>query len=335
MSETDRKQSSGAAQEKGGFRNIYPPIQPFSTGFLKVDDIHTLYWEQSGNPDGVPILTLHGGPGGGASTVHRRFFDPAHYRVIIFDQRGSGRSQPLGELKENTPEHLISDIEKLRDHLNVKAWHIVGESWGSTLGLAYASRFPGRCLSLILRGIFLLEQYEIDWFTNGMRTIFPEYWDRFATYIPEDERHDLLAAYYKRLTGDDTDQQIEAAVQWAKYENACSTLLPQTERFISNDEKQQARALARLEAHFFMKHVFTPEQSLLNQTRHLKKIPGTIIQGRYDIICPIRTAHRLRKAWPEADYIIVPDGGHSALDPSIRTRLIQATDYARTIKDET
>ena len=327
----DQKKAGSPPVSQPVIRDIYPPIQPYSTGFLAVDDIHTLYWEQSGNPEGVPVLTLHGGPGGGASGVHRRFFDPSHYRIIIFDQRGSGRSQPLGELENNTPEHLINDIETLRKHLKIPSWHIVGESWGSTLGLSYASRYPGRCLSLILRGIFLLEQEEIDWFLHGMRTIFPEYWEKFVAPIPEDERDDLLRAYYKRLTSKDREEQIRASVEWAKYENACSTLLPQGERFVNKEEQEQARALARIEAHYFLKHVVAPENSLLKQTRTLKKIPGTIIQGRYDIICPIKTANELRKAWPEADYIIVPDGGHSALDPSIRTRLIQATDNARTI----
>ena len=316
----------------GGVRHVYPPIQPYSTGFLNVDDIHTLYWEQSGHPDGVPILTLHGGPGGGASTVHRRFFDPEHYRIIIFDQRGSGRSQPLGCLDRNSPDHLISDIEALRKHLNIKKWHIVGESWGSTLGLAYASRYPGRCLSLILRGIFLLEEEEVKWFLQGMQTIFPEYWKRFADFIPEDERDDLLNAYYRRLTSEDPKIQEETGVQWARYENACSTLFPQGERFVSKEDKEQAKALARLEAHYFLNHIYPPEQSLLRSIDQVRKIPGTIIQGRYDIICPIRTAYRLHKAWPEADYVIVPDGGHSALDPSIRTRLIQATDSVKTIK---
>ena len=321
-----------ASRTKSSIEDIYPPLQPYSTGFLNVDDIHTLYWEQSGNPDGVPALTLHGGPGGGASPVHRRFFDPEHYRIIIFDQRGSGRSQPLGELENNTPDHLISDIELLREHLKVKSWHIVGESWGATLALAYATRYPGRCISLILRGIFLLEQEEIDWFVNGMRTIFPEYWERFANFIPPQERDDLLKAYHKRLISNDIEDQYDAAIEWARYENACSTLLPQGEKVIRKEDKTQARALARLETHFFTNHVFGETNTLLNHVHTLKKIPGVIIQGRYDIICPIRTAYRLRKAWPEADFIVVPDGGHSALDPSIRNRLIQATNNARTIQ---
>lgn len=314
-------------------KDIYPLIHPYSTGFLNVDDIHTLYWEQSGNPEGVPVLVLHGGPGGGASRTHRRFFDPEHYRIIIFDQRGSGRSQPLGEIKNNTPESLIGDIEKLRHYLNVETWHIVGESWGSTLGLSYAAKYPARCKSLILRGIFLLEQAEIDWFIYNMRHIFPEYWDAFAHHLPREEREDILKAYYKRLTCGDLQTELEAGAQWARYENACSTLLPQDQSFLAKEDREQARALARIEAHYFTHHVFAEQDSLLHHIDLMRKIPGTIIQGRYDIICPIKTAYALHKAWPEADYIVVPDGGHSALDPAIRARLIQATDNARTLKD--
>lgn len=315
-----------------GMRDLYPPIEPYSNGFLSVDDVHMLYWEQSGNPDGVPVLVLHGGPGGGASPIHRRFFDPDYYRIVIFDQRGSGRSQPLGELTNNSPAHLIADIEILRDHLQVPYWHVVGESWGSTLGLAYAAQYPAYCLSLILRGIFLFEQEEIDWFIYGMQTIFPEYWERFAHFIPKAERQDLLHAYYDRLVNQDQESQQKAALEWARYEKFCSTLLPQGEKPIREEEKIQSKALARIEAHYFLNHVFGAKESLLTQTARLKKIPGTIIQGRYDIICPISAAHRLSKAWPEADFIVVPDGGHSALDPAIRTRLIQATDNARTIR---
>lgn len=320
-----------ATSNAAGRHDLYPPASPFSSGFLNVDALHSLYWEQSGNPDGVPIVVLHGGPGGGASTVHRRLFDPAHYRIIIFDQRGSGRSTPLGCLQDNTPDLLRSDMEMLRKHLRIKKWHIIGESWGSTLALLYASKHPDRCISLILRGIFLMEQDEIDWFLYGTQRIFPDYWDQFTRHIPANERADLLNAYYNRLVSQDTQTQLNAGIQWALYENACSTLLPRHGNFLQKDKQAQALALARIEAHYFKHHIVAKENSILTKIEPLRQIPSVIIQGRYDIICPIKTAYRLSQAWPEADFVIVPDGGHSALDPAIRSRIIQATNNARTI----
>lgn len=306
--------------------DLFPAITPYSSGFLEVDDIHTLYWEQSGNPDGVPILFLHGGPGAGATPVHRRFFDPDHYRIIVFDQRGSGRSHPLGSLEDNTTAHLVSDIEALRAHLSIDRWHIFGGSWGSTLSLAYASAHPARCMSLILRGIFLCEQEEIDWFLYGMRNIFPEAWEQFAGFLPEDQQDDLLSGYYTILTGDDADRQMEAAIRWSLYEGACASLLPNFETITTDEQKSHALALARIEAHYFVHEVIRPEQSLLSRIDVIRNIPATIIHGRYDVICPIRTAHRLHQLWPEAEYVVVPDAGHSALDPALRSRLIEATE---------
>ncbi|GJL84545.1 MAG: proline iminopeptidase [Micavibrio sp.] len=311
--------------------DLFPPLTPYSSGFLGADKTHNLYWEQSGNPDGVPVLLIHGGPGAGATPTHRRFFDPDHYRIIIFDQRGAGRSTPLGELENNTTENLIHDIEALRKHLHVERWHLFGGSWGSTLAMLYAIRYPQQCISLILRGVFLCEQEEIDWFLYGMKTIFPEAWEQFAGFLPEEEQHDLLSGYYRRLTGGDRSIQLGAAIRWSLYEGACSSLLPNYETISTIEQKQHALALARIEAHFFMREIIPPEKSILTQLDNLRKVPATIIQGRYDIICPIRSAYKLHHLWPEADYVVVPDAGHSALDPPIRSQLIQALENAKNI----
>ncbi len=312
--------------------DLFPPTTPYSSGFLNVDSIHNLYWEQSGNPDGIPIILLHGGPGAGATPIHRRFFDPDFYRIVIFDQRGSGRSHPIGCTENNSTEHLVDDIETLRNHLNIKKWHIFGGSWGSTLALSYAIEHKNKCLSLILRGIFLCEQEEIDWFLYGMKTIFPEAWEQFVGFIPENEQGDLLNAYYKRLTNEnDRKTQINAAVHWSLYEGACSSLMPNYETITTDEQKQRALALAKIEAHYFKNEVFSKEKSLLNHIESLRSIPTTIIQGRYDVICPIKTANKLHQLWPEADYIVVPDAGHSALDAPLRSRLVEATESAKTI----
>ena len=311
--------------------DLFPPISPYSTGFIEVNDIHSLYWEQSGNPDGIPILLLHGGPGAGATSTHRRFFDPDHYRIIIFDQRGAGRSTPLGCLEDNTLKELLSDMETLRKHLNIDRWHLFGGSWGSTLALAYAQLYPQNCISMILRGIFLMEQTEIDWFLYGMKMIFPEAWEQFAAVIPEEQHDDLLRAFHEKLTCPDDKAQMDAAIAWSLYEGACSSLLPNYETITTEEQKRHALALARIESHYFINEVIPPENSLLLGIDKIRHIPATIIHGRYDSICPIYTAYALHMVWPEADYIVVPDGGHSALDPAIRSRLIEATENARTI----
>lgn len=313
--------------------DLFPPTMPYSSGFLPVDDTHELYWEQSGNPDGVPILLLHGGPGAGASPIHRRFFDPDFFRIIIFDQRGAGRSHPLGCVENNTTQHLIDDIEKLRKHLNITGWHIFGGSWGSTLALLYASQHKKRCLSLILRGIFLCEKEEIDWFLYGMQNIFPEAWEQFSSLIPEAEQKDLLGAYYKRLTNDkDPETQIKAAVRWSLYEGACSSLMPNYETITTDEQKRHALALAKIEAHYFSHEQIPATSSIVKKIDILREIPTTIVQGRYDIICPIKTANKLHQLWPEADYIVVPDAGHSALDAPLRSRLIEAVESIKAIK---
>lgn len=313
-------------------RELYAPITPYSQGFLSVDDVHTIYWEQSGNPDGIPILTVHGGPGAGATSLHRRFFDPEVYRIIIFDQRGAGRSHPLGNLTGNTLDDLVNDMEKLRLHLKVRRWHLFGGSWGSTLSLAYAIRHPELCSSLIMRSIFLMEQFEIDWYMDGMKTIFPEAWEAFAEPIPEEERGDLLKAYHSRLTSSDDKLAIEAALLWNAYETTCSSFFPQQETIVSDDQRYYALAMAKIEAHYFQTQIIPPGRSLLTQIDKIRHIPGSIIHGRYDIICPMLSAQKLHAAWPEADYVIVPDAGHSFLDPTLRSRLIEATDNARTLK---
>ena len=311
--------------------DLFPPLSPYSSGFLSVDDLHTLYWEQSGNPEGTPIVLLHGGPGAGATPMHRQFFDPDHYRIVIFDQRGAGRSTPLGCIENNTLPLLVQDIETLRQHLNIERWHVFGGSWGSTLGIAYAQAHPERCISMILRGIFMLEQNEIDWFLYGMRSLFPEAWEQFSSLLPEDQQYDLLEGYYERLTEGTPEQQIEAAIRWTLYEGACSSLLPNYETITTPEQKNHALALARMEAHYFRNNLISIDQSLFNNIDRLRSIPATIVHGRYDVICPIQTAHRLHQLWPEADYVIVPDGGHSALDPAVRSRLIEAVEHAKTL----
>lgn len=311
--------------------DLFPPITPYSSGFLAADELHNLYWEQSGNPDGIPVVLLHGGPGAGATPTHRRFFDPDHYRIIIFDQRGCGRSHPLGCLEKNTTQNLIEDIERLRKHLNISRWHVFGGSWGSTLGMLYAARYPERCISMILRGIFLCEAAEIDWFLYGMRKIFPEAWEQFTNFLTPWEQKNILATYYTRLTGSDMEAKMEAAIRWSLYEGACSSLMPNYETITTEDQKQQALAMARIEAHYFLHEVIPLKESLLTQIDKLRTIPTIIVQGRYDMICPIDVAYRLHQAWPEADYVVVADAGHSALDPPLRSRLIEATENFKSL----
>ncbi len=305
--------------------DLFPPIEPYETGRLEVDGRHGLYWEQSGNPRGQPTVFLHGGPGAGASPGHRRFFDPEHYRIVIFDQRGAGRSTPLGELADNTTGHLIGDLEVLRAHLGIERWQVFGGSWGSTLALAYTQIHPERVTGLVLRGIFLCRDREIDWFLYGMRAFFPEVWRAFAGFLPEAERGDLLANYHRRLIDPDPAVHQPAARAWSTYEGACSTLMPSPETVASFAEDRVALGLARIEAHYFVNHIFLPENALLERVGRLAGIPAIIVQGRYDIVCPITTADELHQAWPEATYRVVPDAGHSAMEPGIRKALVAAT----------
>lgn len=305
---------------------LFNPIEPYASGMLPLDGVHSMYWEQSGRPDGQPVVFVHGGPGAGASPVHRRFFDPDHYRIVVFDQRGAGRSKPLGELRDNTTPHLVADMEALRAHLEIDSWSVFGGSWGSTLALAYAEAHPDRCLSLILRGIFLCRKSEIDWFLYGLRTVFPEPWRRFAGFLPEEERGDLMVNYHRRLIDPDPAVHMPAARSWSTYEGACSTLLPSPETVAAFGEDRVALGLARIEAHYFMHDIFLPENALLDNIGAIRAIPAAIVQGRYDMVCPIVTADELARAWPEADYRIVPDAGHSALEPGLQAELIAAVE---------
>jgi proline iminopeptidase len=314
-------------------KELFPPLEPHTKGTLKVDDIHTLYWEECGNPEGVPVVFLHGGPGAGATPTHRRFFDPADWRIIIFDQRGAGRSQPLGETRNNTTELLIQDIENLRQHRNVERWHVFGGSWGSTLAIAYAEEYPERCLGLILRGICLMQKREIDWFLYGIRIIFPEAWETFAHFVPPDERRDLLAAYGRIFEGTDEARKRDAIRTWAHYESACSVLVPNAEAAQTANDEQHRTGLALIEAHYFRNNMFNPDNRLLANVGRIRKIPAVIVQGRYDVVCPIMTANELHKAWPEAEYCVVADAGHSALEPGIRSALVEAAEKFKVIKD--
>jgi proline iminopeptidase len=305
---------------------LYPEIEPYNSGMLKLDGLHEMYFEECGSPAGVPVVFLHGGPGAGSAPAHRRFFDPARYRIVVFDQRGAGRSRPLGELRRNTTPHLIDDLERLRRHLSVERWLVFGGSWGSTLALAYGIAHPDRCIGLILRGIFLCRKSEIEWFLYGVRNLFPEAWAAFAQHIPRAERNDLLAAYYRRLTDPNPAVHMPAARAWSLYEGSCSTLLasPETVAYFASDTV--ALGLARIEAHYFTHDIFMPENALLDNVERLRHIPAVIVQGRYDAVCPIVTADDLHRAWPEADYIVVADSGHSAWEPGICAELVKATE---------
>jgi proline iminopeptidase len=306
--------------------DLFPPIEPLDSGHLTLDGRHSMYWEICGNPAGQPVVFLHGGPGAACSVEHRRFFDPGHYRIVLYDQRGAGRSEPLGELIDNTTQHLIGDLESLRAHLGVERWLVFGGSWGSTLALAYAEAHPERVTGLVLRGIFLVRPSEIEWFLTGMRWFYPEVWRAFAEFLPEDERGDLLAGYHRRLVDPDPGVHMPAARRWSTYEAACSTLLPNPEMVKAFGEDRMALGLARLEAHYFVNRAFLAENQLLAEIGHIRHSPAVIVQGRYDVICPLATAEELARAWPEADFQVVPDAGHSALDPGIRKALVAATE---------
>ncbi len=311
--------------------DLFPEIEPYSTGRLRLDGRHVMYWEQSGNPRGVPVLFLHGGPGAGAATAHRRFFDPRYYRVIIFDQRGCGRSTPHAETADNTTDHLVADIEALRRHLAVDRWILFGGSWGSTLSLAYGTRYPEACAGFILRGIFLGTAREVDWFLYGMGTFFPEARRTFVEFLPENERGTLLASYYRRLTSPDPMVHHPAAATWSRYESVCSNLIPRREDPSTpvNGSQSAALALARLEAHYFVNDIFLAPNELLGAIGRLHGIPAIVIQGRYDMVCPIAAADALARAWPGSRYIIVPDAGHSAMEPGIRAALVRATEMMK------
>lgn len=310
-------------------RSLFAPLEPYRHGTLPVDALHTLYWEECGNPEGIPVLFLHGGPGGGLSTTHRRFFNPAYYRIVLFDQRGSGQSRPLGEVRNNTTPLLIDDIERLRTMLDIERWLVFGGSWGSTLALAYGQAHPACCLGFILRGIFLCTSAEIDWFLNGMRWIFPEVHEEFTAMIPPAERGDLLSAYQRRLFGADAEVALQAARSWSRYEGRCLFLRPQPDAIDAFSADSVALGVGRLEAHYFLHRGFLEEDQLIANIGRIRHLPAAIVQGRYDVVCPPLAAYRLHQAWPEAAFEMVADAGHAALEPGTTNALIRATEQFR------
>ncbi len=309
-------------------KSLYPELQARRTGTLPPEDGHTVWFEESGNPDGIPVVFVHGGPGGGTQPLYRRFFDPARYRIVLFDQRGCGQSTPHAELEHNNTWALVSDMERLRERLGIQAWVVFGGSWGSTLSLAYSQNHPDRTLAIILRGIFLLRQQELEWFyQDGASRMFPDAWEQYLQAIPDDERDDLLQAYYRRLTHPDQTVRVSAARAWSRWEAATSKLIPSPSLVESFQDARFAEAFARIESHYFVHGGFLdhPDQ-LLHNVERIRHIPGFIVQGRYDVVCPPQTAWDLHQAWPEAEYHVVPDAGHSATEPGIVDRLVDATD---------
>lgn len=313
---------------------LYPPIEPYATRRLRVSGIHEIYVEESGRPDGTPVVFVHGGPGGGTDPDQRRFFDPAAYRIVLFDQRGCGKSQPHASLEENTTWDLVDDMERIRTELGIDRWVVFGGSWGSTLALAYAETHPDRVRALVLRGIFLLRPREIRWFyQEGASSIYPDAWEAYVAPIPAGERDDLVAAYHRRLTGHDAAEQLAAARAWATWEGATSRLIPDPALIAHYDQPATAVAFARIECHYFVNDGFfrDPDQ-LLDGVDRIRHIPTVIVQGRYDVVCPMTSAWDLHRRWPEADFQVVPDAGHSAKEPGTTSRLVEATDRFRDVR---
>ena len=319
-------------------RPLYPEIEPFDTGRLRVSPVHELYvhelyYEQCGNPEGQPVIFLHGGPGAGLVPDCRRFFDPAAYRVILFDQRGSGKSTPHASLEDNTTWHLVADIEQIRAHLGVERWLVFGGSWGSTLALAYSETHPETVTGLVLRGIFLGRENETQWFyedSQGASAIFPDGWEEFVRLVPEDERRNMIRAYYRLLTDENASVRKEAALAWSLWESSALKLIPDQKLIDEFSEPETAIALARIECHYFMNNCFfETDNYLLEHVDRIRRAPGVIVQGRYDIICPMTNAWDLHRAWPEARLEIIPDAGHASVEPGIIDALVRATDSFR------
>ena len=313
--------------------SLFPALQPYRHGMLAVDALHTIYWEECGNPDGVPVLFLHGGPGAGLSPQHRRFFDPDHYRVILFDQRGAGKSTPHGEWRANTTPLLIADIESLRSQFGIAQWLVFGGSWGATLALAYGEAHPERCLGFILRGVFLCRRAEVDWFIDGVRWFYPELHAQFSSLFPEAERGDLLGAYARRILSDDPALYWPAVRSWSRFEGRRVYLLPQPEG--EADEAQSDAfdlALGRLEAHYMVNGAFLDEDQLIRQLDRIHHLPAVIVQGRYDMICPPQAAQRLHQAWPGSRMKWIADAGHGALEPGIAQALVAATEQFKRLR---
>jgi proline iminopeptidase len=318
----------GAQSER---RSFYPEIEPFRSGRLRVSDLHEVYYEESGNPRGRPAVFVHGGPGGGTDAKQRQFFDPEAYRIILFDQRGCGQSTPYASLEDNTTWHLVGDMERLREHLDIERWQVFGGSWGSTLALAYAESHPDRVSELVLRGIFMLRKKELDWFyQEGASAIFPDAWEGYLEAIPEAERSDLMRAYYDRLTDPDPVVQRAAARAWSTWEASTSFLFQNRDYVVRAGEDEFAVAFARIECHYFVNRgFFARESQLLDDVDKIRGIPAVIVQGRYDVVCPMMSAWDLHRAWPEADFRVVADAGHSAYEPGIVHELVSATDGFR------
>ena len=309
-------------------KQLYPKIEPYNQFDLKVSDLHIIHIEESGNINGKPVIFLHGGPGGGIEPIYRQYFDPEKWRIIVFDQRGCGQSTPHAELQENTTWDLIADIEKIRQHLEIDKWVVFGGSWGSTLSLSYAITHPDRCKALVLRGIFMIRKKEINWFyQDGTSNIYPDAWEHYLRPIPEDERHDLVAAYYKRLTSNDDSVRIEAAKAWSIWEASTSKLIQSEESIHAFEDAKVAEAFARIECHYFTNRgFFDTDEWLLENVDKIRHIPTVIVQGRYDVVCPMISAWELHRAFPEADFEIVQDAGHSMTEKGIAAKLVEYTD---------
>jgi len=313
------------------FRTLYPPIEPYASGILSVGDGHHVYFEQCGNPSGKPVVFIHGGPGGGAQSDNRRLFDPQTYRIVLFDQRGCGRSRPHASLEHNTTWHLVNDMETLRSELSLERWQVFGGSWGSTLSLAYAQKYPERVSELVLRGIFLLRRKELEWFyQDGASAIFPDAWERYLAPIPLNERGDMIAAYYKQLTSEDNEVRKVAARAWAGWEGRTLSLLPDEKRVSRFEGDDFSIAFARIECHYFINGgFFERDGQLLYNIDQIRHIPAVLVQGRYDVCTPMMSAWDLHRAWPEANLRIVDDAGHAASEPGIVNELVNATDSYR------
>lgn len=308
--------------------SLYPEIQPYARHRLSVDEPHELYLEESGNPDGVPVLVVHGGPGGGCEDYHRRFFDAERFRIILMDQRGAGRSTPLAELEGNSTNKLVEDMETIRQFLGIDRWLLFGGSWGSTLSLVYAQAHPQQVMGLVLRGIFLCRPRDIQWFyQDGASRVFPDYWQDFLSPIPDTERDDMVSAYYRRLTSSNELEQIQAAKAWSVWEGRCATLHPNPKVVEHFGHPHVAIALARIECHYFMNSSFLEPDQIVRNAFRLTGIPGIIVHGRYDMVCPLDNALALSKAWPEAELQIIRDAGHSASEPAIVDALIRGVEH--------
>ena len=309
-------------------QDIYPPLEPFHTEHLKASPLHEIYVEQCGNPEGQPVLFLHGGPGAGCDAKHRQFFDPDHYRIILFDQRGCGRSKPHAELEENTTWDLVHDIELIRKHLGIRSWIVFGGSWGSTLALCYAIKHAARIRGLILRGIFLCSKWEIQWFyQEGASNLFPELWETFLEPIPVEKRGDMVKAYHELLTHPSEAIKLKAAKAWSKWEGGTSKLLPDEKMVTAFDEAKHALEFARIENHYFTHNIFVESDTyILDNIAKIRSIPCVIVHGRYDVVCPVRNAWELHKRWPEAQLHIIPDAGHSVWEKGILEKIMEATE---------